>query len=619
MNLVQIQERLKDAPIQSVMQYANGGNPMVPPYLALAELKRRESMTQGAQAQQAMQQGQSPSVKDQVEQAAGLAALQKQMQQQGMQGLLAQARPAGIPENVPQPSRQPESEGIAGLPAGEFNFADGGIVAFEGGGPTTPAGRFVSGIAGTIGETAASVAQRQREAEAESEEKKKLRQAIDDALGMAPGITGAFVPQTSESWKRAGELSSAAARRLATAEELRGILAEAKQLRQPAQATPIRQTSAPSAPDASYAAKEAARAKAITEATPAQAVDYGREGRAMPIARGTPEQYETAEFELKGGPGAYEQAMREVAQISNPIERQAAMAALQRAKPTEPVAAPRGIAGIEGADEAGRILRQKMMAQPTIEETAAEEQKARGLYGLTQPYGEDRMQRIQAMEAARQQELGDRGMERLMRVMGGIAGRGLVGASPAYLQAMGEERAADAAFRKQMDELMGGVEERRRAEATAGMTQAQKQLQRQQELGLGVAEKIYDAEQKRKNEEARVRVEHQLRMMQPNEATIMLQGIQDIMTRTGKPFAEAFGIWRGLAQGETPAVARERIDRQREADWLKAQSDPMAKLNLEKQGIKTFQQYKASLEDQAPVAGGIPPIPAGAVRLKGAQ
>ena len=41
MNLVQIQERLKDMPLKAVMMYANGMNPEVPPYLALGELYRQ--------------------------------------------------------------------------------------------------------------------------------------------------------------------------------------------------------------------------------------------------------------------------------------------------------------------------------------------------------------------------------------------------------------------------------------------------------------------------------------------------------------------------------------------------------------------------------------------------
>ena len=48
MNLVQVQERLKDMPTQVIMSYANGMNPEVPPYLALGELNRRKQMEQRA-------------------------------------------------------------------------------------------------------------------------------------------------------------------------------------------------------------------------------------------------------------------------------------------------------------------------------------------------------------------------------------------------------------------------------------------------------------------------------------------------------------------------------------------------------------------------------------------
>ena len=38
MNLIQIQEHLKDMPTQAIMAYANGQNPQVPPYMALGEM-----------------------------------------------------------------------------------------------------------------------------------------------------------------------------------------------------------------------------------------------------------------------------------------------------------------------------------------------------------------------------------------------------------------------------------------------------------------------------------------------------------------------------------------------------------------------------------------------------
>ena len=48
MNLIQIQEHLKDMPTQAIMGYANGQNPMVPPYLALSEMNRRKQMEKRA-------------------------------------------------------------------------------------------------------------------------------------------------------------------------------------------------------------------------------------------------------------------------------------------------------------------------------------------------------------------------------------------------------------------------------------------------------------------------------------------------------------------------------------------------------------------------------------------
>lgn len=148
MNLVQIQERLKDMPIQAVMQYANGMNPEVPPYLALGELNRRKKMEQSMQPAE-MPQG---TIKDQLEQEVGLAALQKQLmnqlQTQGLrqqqaamsQGQQMARMPGPAPQGVPQPEVPQEVEmaggGIAtiNVPDNQFEFGSGGIIAFSNGG-----------------------------------------------------------------------------------------------------------------------------------------------------------------------------------------------------------------------------------------------------------------------------------------------------------------------------------------------------------------------------------------------------------------------------------------------------------------------------------------------------
>jgi hypothetical protein len=158
-NLVKIQEELKNVPLQAVMSYVNGRNPMVPPYLALTELNRRKQIQQSAQAQQQPQ----ATVKDQIQQQAGIMALQNQRAQQGMENMQQNAgqvpQPGAVPMNAPvqgQPAQMPvvkastgglmgnigESrsmyapQGVMQLPTpGMFqsrNFAGGGIVAFAG-------------------------------------------------------------------------------------------------------------------------------------------------------------------------------------------------------------------------------------------------------------------------------------------------------------------------------------------------------------------------------------------------------------------------------------------------------------------------------------------------------
>ena len=108
MNLVQINERLKDLPIQVIQQYANGMNPEVPPYLALGELQRRETSQKQMATAQGGQQGPQASIKEQVEQKAGLMALQQMQQQQAAQQMQQPQGPMPVPAGAPQPEMQPQ-------------------------------------------------------------------------------------------------------------------------------------------------------------------------------------------------------------------------------------------------------------------------------------------------------------------------------------------------------------------------------------------------------------------------------------------------------------------------------------------------------------------------------
>ena len=137
MNLVQINERLKDLPMQVLQQYANGMSPEVPPYLALGELQRRETAQKQMATAQGAAQGPQPSVKEQVEQKAGLMALQQMQQQQMAQQMQQPRGPMPVPPGAPQPEAQPQPEmmargGLAGIPVRRdmFEYAGGGIIAF---------------------------------------------------------------------------------------------------------------------------------------------------------------------------------------------------------------------------------------------------------------------------------------------------------------------------------------------------------------------------------------------------------------------------------------------------------------------------------------------------------
>jgi len=143
MNLIQIQERLKDVPTQAVMQYANGMNPDIPPYMALSEMDRRKRIQQQAQAQ--APQG---TVKDQLEQqVAGIGGLvppgaQMPGQQgapQGMPPAMAQraAPPAAAQRPMP-PGMPPQGAPVQAAGGGLMSllgkrYASGGMVAFSAG------------------------------------------------------------------------------------------------------------------------------------------------------------------------------------------------------------------------------------------------------------------------------------------------------------------------------------------------------------------------------------------------------------------------------------------------------------------------------------------------------
>jgi len=193
LNLIQISERLKGMPIEAVMNFANGSNPEVPPYVALAELNRRKEMEKRMQPAQMPQS----TIKDKIEEEIGIGALQeqtlqrmqmealrqKQMQEQQMQQMAQQPGPA--PEGVPQPE-VPE-EGVASLPV-PMELRSGGIVSFRNGGlPTQDGGGSSARIYNPRVPNPITTERRLREA---AERAERNRREIDPRAMLAAEILG---------------------------------------------------------------------------------------------------------------------------------------------------------------------------------------------------------------------------------------------------------------------------------------------------------------------------------------------------------------------------------------------------------------------------------------------
>jgi hypothetical protein len=109
MNLIEQQSAAKDLPLQYLQQAVNGQNPNLTPWIATAELQRRTTMNQHMQKGQ---QGPMPTVKDQVEQKAGLMATQAAQQAQGQA-----ARSGGNATGSPG-THTAEDEAVRGLVLG---------------------------------------------------------------------------------------------------------------------------------------------------------------------------------------------------------------------------------------------------------------------------------------------------------------------------------------------------------------------------------------------------------------------------------------------------------------------------------------------------------------------
>lgn len=445
MNLVQINERLKEMPLQAVQQYANGMNPEIPPYLALGELQRRETAHKKAALAQGAASGPQPSVKEQIEQKAGLMALQMQQKQAQMQGAAPQAGP--IPGNVPQPVPQPQAAmacgGIARLPVrpGMYDFAGGGIIAFAG--------------------------EDESEVDLEKAKKKRLRHYTLQEQGAD------YVARKEAERENDPEVQ----RKI---QQVRNFESSIADLLAGTGAQGVAKPAAAPAPEPRAERQEEAPPPRLMDGRPNPAyIDYmNRKG--PPVSSVYPD-------ESKRGTAAGLAALpaassapatrlpspppRSVVPPSSAPRQNAPTAAPAQAAPAQ--AADSGIPGLN--DPAFLAAAKRAMEEPN-QEQAIKDYKARmaamGLEGL---YGKDQERRIRDLDAQYKQGLENRGLERLMRV---LQARNMGEYGSRYLGSIEQERAADLAQAARMNELLAGIEGKRREEGMTGVKTVGEELEK---------------------------------------------------------------------------------------------------------------------------------------------
>ena len=421
MNLVQINERLKDLPMQVLQQYANGMNPEVPPYLALGELQRREIAQKQMATAQGGQQGPQPSVKEQVEQKAGLMALQQMQQQQAAQQMQQPRGPMPAPAGVPQPEAQPQAMmargGLAGIPVRRdmFEYAGGGIIAFQAGGQPKYETRYDK---------------------MNRENREQAEQDKPRVINVPPGTSDQEVElirlQNPDAIVKTGEEGGKIAAlldKLKSAATYSSDVEAMKQRERAAASSPASvseaQATATAGPQAQMpAGLPAALSKPSPTASAAPAIPMTAPSAQMPSA---------ARPTQAGAPAGIAAALPQAQQGTSPFFAEAATSA--REKPAAPT--PESI-----------IAEQKKLLPAGMQEEAMQKMFS------------DQRARAEGRQAAYEKSKPS-GLDDLIRVFGQAGQyKGLSGLAPAYTANQQQRRAEDLAMQKQQDELLTAIEGR---------------------------------------------------------------------------------------------------------------------------------------------------------------
>lgn len=609
MNLVQINERLKEMPLQVVQQYANGSSPEVPPYLALGELQRRETMQKQMATASGAAQGPQPSIKEQIEQKAGLMALQQMQQQQAAQ---PQVRPGGpIPGNVPQPVPQETAMaygGLAALPVNSnmYNFDCGGIVAFAG----ETNGSYVSDAEKedrkkklrhyTLQEQGADwVARKAAAREADPEREQRVEKIRDFEAGLANLIAGTGAQGVKEPIAVAAPPVS----RLPTQES----------------APPPRLPNGrPNPAYLDFIAKEGSRDRGMDPFA------YDQSKLPMP-APGIGLPTIIADQKASSSKAAPPQAnpMRNA-----PAKNAAATPPVNTAVPptAATAASDSGIPGL--TDPAFMEAAKKALAAPDEAKMIEAEMARRKAFGVEGKAGEEQERRLRDMMSEYEKAKESRGLERLMEVLGG---RSLGEMGTNYLNYENRQRAADRAQAMKMNELLSAIESGRRTEGIAGAKgigeSIEKRADRASQLAGQLGAQQMQSAVSRENQLSQNRTQLQiaeldraLREKLHKTPAAQIPSIEremlDVYTRQfNGDRAKAYEHLKTILQENKSELNQPQLIRKYVEDWNKL--DPATRMNYEKQGIKTVDDYVAHMNKTTnrllggAQSGKSPTLPAG--------
>jgi hypothetical protein len=517
MNLVKAQEYAQSLPLAELKKYADGLNPsMIPPWLATGEMDAKTKRVEMANNLAGAMQGEQPSIKEQIEQKAGLLGLQM-AQQRNTQQQMMQPRPmAGpVPTGTPQPQSQPRPAGLDQLQS-NIKMAGGGIVAFAAGDKVKAGPEFIKFLR-NMGIDYTDFVKSSADAQ------DNIKDMFRAAQGSQPAAQAAPTPQTVQ--------GSASPKAFQAGQAMRPAIAAAKD---------IAKTKLIPGANVGLAAYQG-----LSEVSDAQGFyddpnvpmsekvkQFARTGArtALPIAGGTAGSFVAPVAGTIGG-AAVGQGLASLidqegdalkkyreSQKGNMASENARLAAkapapdmgtegrrtgqvatgnginvspnlipasarpkpqgnvpqnvnpnATKVNPNAPPAAPAAPA----PDSMEAMYRASLEGGPKerkVEDLIAEDEDIRKRLGLDEPAGKAKLERIAEMNkqyAATQLSP----MDELISMLGKSGQyKGLSGLAPAYTSMAEKKRAADAAQAKLINDLMGGVEDTQRGEKTASAT-----------------------------------------------------------------------------------------------------------------------------------------------------